>query len=356
MSDMAYLIGIHGKQAAEGALRSAFSVGRHPVSVPALLAPMAGITDLPLRRIAKRFGAGLVVSEMVASEQLVEGNPEATVRAEGEGIGLHVVQLAGCEQRWLAEGARIAEAAGADIIDINMGCPAKHVTSGQAGAALLRDLDHAVSLIEAVIAAVRVPVTLKMRLGWDENSIVAPSLALRAEAAGVSMIAVHGRTRAQFYQGRADWDAIRHVKSAVKIPVVANGDLTSFDDARAMLASSGADAVMVGRGARGRPWFPGQVGEFLLTGKAPADPPLEVQRTVLQELYESWLHHSGRARGAREARKHIGWSLEAAATSFGRSAAWVKNWRGKLLAESEPGLVLRGIGDAFDDLARGAAA
>jgi tRNA-dihydrouridine synthase B len=311
---------------------------------------MAGITDLPFRRVASRFGAGLVVSEMIASEQLADGDPGAALRAEGEGVGLHVVQLAGCEARWLSEGARIAETAGADVIDINMGCPAKHVTAGQAGAALLCDLDLATSLIETVVAAARVPVTLKMRLGWDENSIVAPVLARRAEGAGVALITVHGRTRSQFYQGNADWGAVARVKAAVKIPVVANGDLTCLEDALEMLGQSGADAVMVGRAARGRPWFPGQVGEFLQTGNIRADPPIEIQRDILLELYESWLSHSGQARGVREARKHIGWALEAAATSFGQAAAWAKGWRAGLLAETDPALVLRGIGDAFDDL------
>lgn len=317
---------------------------------------MAGITDLPFRRVASRFGAGLVVSEMIASEHLADGDRGAALRAEGEGVGLHVVQLAGCEARWLSEGARIAESAGADVIDINMGCPAKHVTAGQAGAALLRDLDLATSLIETVIAAACVPVTLKMRLGWDEHSIVAPELARRAETAGVALITVHGRTRSQFYQGEADWRAVARVKAAVKIPVVANGDLTCLEDALEMLAQSGADAVMVGRAARGRPWFPGQVGEFLQTGNTRADPPLEIQRDILLELYESWLSHSGRARGVREARKHIGWALEAAATSFGQAAAWAKGWRAGLLAETDPALVLRGIGDAFDDLGWRAAA
>jgi nifR3 family TIM-barrel protein len=340
----------------EAAASEALLVGPYRLPNRVLLAPMAGITDLPFRRVARRFGAGLVVSEMIASEQLAEGNPASSLRLEGEGVGLHVVQLAGCEARWLAEGARIAAASGADIIDINMGCPAKHVTSGQAGAALLRDLDHAASLIEATIAATTLPVTLKMRLGWDEQSIVAPELARRAEAAGIAMVTVHGRTRAQFYQGKADWDAVSRVKSAVNIPVVANGDLATFEDARAMLNASRADGVMVGRAARGRPWFPGQIGEFLASGRKPADPPLEIQRDVLLELYESWLGHSGKARGAREARKHIGWALEAAAASLGRSAAWTKGWRTGLLAETDPALVLRGIGEAFDDLGWRAAA
>jgi tRNA-dihydrouridine synthase B len=332
------------------------AIGRHRLPNRALLAPMAGITDQPFRRVAARFGAGLVVSEMIASEWLAEGNAEAALRAEGRGVGLHVVQLAGCEARWLAEGVRIAEAAGADIIDINMGCPAKHVTAGQAGAGLLRDLDNAVRLIETAIATAGVPVTLKMRLGWDEHSIVAPELARRAEAAGVALVTVHGRTRQQFYCGRADWGAIARVKQAVRIPVVANGDLKTFEDADAMLATSGADAVMIGRAARGRPWLPGQIGEYLATGRKPAPPALSVQRDVLLELYDSWLVHSGRERGAREARKHIGWALEAAAASLGSTLTWAKGWRAGLLAESDPARVARGIVDAFDDLCWRAAA
>lgn len=326
------------------------TIGQHRLPNRALLAPMAGITDLPFRRVAARFGAGLVVSEMVASEWLAEGSAEAALRAEGDGVGLHVVQLAGCEANWLAEGVRIAEAAGADIIDINMGCPAKHVTAGQAGAGLLRDLDNAVRLIEATVAAANVPITLKMRLGWDERSIVAPELARRAEAAGVALVTVHGRTRQQFYQGRADWEAIARVKQSVGIPVVANGDLQAFEDADAMLAVSRADAVMIGRAARGQPWLPGQVGEYLATGKKPSPPPLSVQRDVLLELYDSWLAHSGRERGAREARKHIGWALEAAATSLGSTLAWAKRWRAGLVSEADPARVARGIADAFDDL------
>jgi nifR3 family TIM-barrel protein len=311
---------------------------------------MAGITDLPVRRMAMRFGAGLTVSEMIASDWLASGNPSALLRAEGEGVGLHVVQLAGCEAHWLAEGARIAEAAGADIVDINMGCPAKSVTSGQAaGAALLRDVEQATQLIVAVVGAVKVPVTLKMRLGWDENSIIAPELARRAQDAGVSMITVHGRTRAQFYKGDADWAAIARVKSEISVPLVANGDLTTFEDAAEMRTLAQADAVMVGRGAQGRSWFPGHVGRYLATSEMPIDPPLEIQRDVLLELYEGWLSLYGIARGVREARKHIGWTLEVAGQGAGRTAGEIKIWRGKLLAENDPAKVMLGIREAFDD-------
>jgi tRNA-dihydrouridine synthase B len=333
------------------------AIGRYRLANRAFLAPMAGITDLPFRRMATRFGAGLVVSEMIASEWLAEGDPAAQMRVEGEGVGLHVVQLAGCEARWLSEGARIAESAGAHIIDINMGCPAKRVTAGEAGAALLRNPDQALRLIEAVIGAVSVPVTLKMRLGWDEHSIVAPDLARRAEAAGVAFVSIHGRTRAQFYNGGADWSAIARVKAAANIPLAANGDLTSYEDAIMMRKMSGADAVMIGRAARGRPWFVGQIGHFLSSGERLADPPLALQRDVLIELYEAWLSHYGRIRGAREARKHIGWALEAAAAYFVETAqSWAKEWRARLLAETEPASVVRGIRDAFDDIGWKAAA
>ncbi len=331
-------------------------VGPHLIGGRAFLAPMAGITDLPFRRMAHRYGAGLVVSEMIACEWLATGSPEAHLRAEGDGVGLHVVQLAGCETRWISEGARIAERAGANIIDLNMGCPAKSVTTGAAGAALLRDIDNAVRLVEAAVNSVSIPVTLKMRLGWDEESIVAPELARRAEAAGVKMVTVHGRTRSQFYKGRANWHAISRVKSAVSIPVVANGDLETYEDAAAMLSESGADAVMIGRASRGKPWLPGQVSRFLATGARIAEPPLQDQRDNLIELYDSWLGQYGTARGSREARKHIGWALEAAAKAAGITPDWVKTWRAQLLAENTPSRVVLGIHDAFDELGWKAAA
>src|SRR5690348_7400793 len=232
-----------------------------------LLAPMSGITDAPFRRLAARLGAGLVVSEMTASDDLARGRWMSKLRCEAAGVGPHVVQLAGCEARWMGEGVRVAEEAGADIVDINMGCPARHVTGGQSGSALMRDLDHALTLIEATIAAVKVPVTLKMRLGWDDRSQNAPELARRAESAGVQMITVHGRTRCQFYKGEADWAAVRPVKDAISVPLVVNGDITSFEKAVQALEVSKADAVMIGRGAQGQPWLPGQIGRRLETGQ-----------------------------------------------------------------------------------------
>ena len=269
---------------------------------------MSGVTDAPFRRLAAALGAGLVVSEMTASDDLVNGKPMSRLRCEATGIGSHVVQLAGCEAKWMAEGARIAEAAGADVIDINMGCPARHVTGGQSGSALMRDLDHAVRLIEATIEAVKVPVTLKMRLGWDERSLNAPELARRAESAGVQLISVHGRTRCQFYKGEADWRAVRAVKDAIQIPLVVNGDITSFDKAVAAIEASGADAVMVGRGAQGQPWLPGQIGRQLETGVAEAAPSLVAQLWHIRTLYDEICRHYGLRIGLRHARKHLGWA------------------------------------------------
>src|ERR1700719_5114 len=268
-----------------------------------LLAPMSGVTDAPFRRLAAALGAGLVVSEMTASDDLVNGRPMSRLRCEATGIGPHVVQLAGCEVKWMAEGARIAEAAGAEIIDINMGCPARHVTGGQSGSALMRDLDHALRLIEATIAAVKVPVTLKMRLGWDASSLNAPELARRAEASGVQMISVHGRTRCQFYKGEADWSAVRAVRDAISLPLVVNGDITSFEKAVSALESSGADAVMIGRGAQGQPWLPGQIGRRIETGDVESIPSLAEQLGYIRGLYDDVCSHYGVRVGLRHARK-----------------------------------------------------
>jgi nifR3 family TIM-barrel protein len=320
------------------------------------LAPMSGITDVPFRRLTAQLGAGLVVSEMTATSDLISGRPMSKLRCEATGIGPHVVQLAGCEAHWMAEGAKIAEDTGADIIDINMGCPARHVTGGQSGSALMRDLDHAEKLIEATVSAVKVPVTLKMRLGWDERSLNAPELARRAEASGVQMITVHGRTRCQFYKGEADWDAVRPVRDAVTVPLIVNGDVTSYEAAVKALEVSGADAVMVGRGAQGQPWLPGQIGRRLETGIAEGAPSLTEQQQYVRALYDEVCHHYGLRIGLRHARKHLGWALDVAARCSRAPAATVKAWRGKILTSEDPASVQRALKDAFDDFAWSAAA
>jgi tRNA-dihydrouridine synthase B len=283
-------------------------IGPIKLSAPVILAPMSGVTDLPFRRLVKREGAGLVVSEMIASQAMIHANRKtmkmATNCAEEFPMA---VQLAGCEPEMVAEAAKLNEDRGAALIDINMGCPAKKVVNGQAGSALMREESTAAKIMEAVVKAVKLPVTLKMRTGWDDDSRNAPRLAKIAQDVGIKMVTIHGRTRCQFYRGTADWDFIASVKDAVDIPVIGNGDVTTFEDVRNLFDRSGADGVMIGRGAYGKPWFLKQVIEFLRTGTPSPDPSIAHQYQTVREHYIDMLEHYGRDTGLRVARKHIGW-------------------------------------------------
>ena len=304
---------------------------------------------MPFRRTVKRLGVGLVVSEMIASQAMIRQSRQSAKMAENcpEEAPM-AVQLAGCEPDVMAEAARLNADLGAAIIDINMGCPAKKVVNGYAGSALMRDESHAAKILEAVVRAVRLPVTLKMRLGWDDANRNAPTLARIAESCGIKSLAIHGRTRCQFYEGRADWQFIRRIKDVVKIPVFGNGDVNTVDDAAAMLAASGADGVMIGRGAYGRPWFLAQVAEFLSSGRRLPDPSEAERMDILLNHYEDMLHHYGTETGMRTARKHIGW--------YSKGLPGAAEFRATVNHLSDPVAVRAAIRAAFTGVETAAAA
>ncbi|QIG51175.1 tRNA dihydrouridine synthase DusB [Nordella sp. HKS 07] len=325
------------------------SVGDLRLRNRVLLAPMSGVSDRPFREIADLAEAGLVVTEMVASRELAEARADMVRRTDRPASGsLFAIQLAGREPHWMAEGARIAQDLGADIIDINMGCPARQVTGGYSGSALMRDLDHALTLIEATVAAARVPVTLKMRLGWDERLMNAPELARRAEQAGVKMVTVHGRTRCQFYKGKANWTAIAAVKQSLKsIPLIANGDVASLADIRAILRESGADGVMVGRGSYGRPWWPGVLAHLLDPNAGIPEPDLDREAELVERHHQAILSLYGHEHGNRIARKHLGWIIERKVEQGLLTTEEAAGWRRRLTAETNNVKVADGVRELY---------
>ncbi len=316
-----------------------------------LLAPMSGVTDAAFRKIAHAHGAGLVVSEMVASEELARARPDMVRRTfGGEGLTPFVIQLAGREAKWMTEGAKLAQNIGADIIDINMGCPARQVTGGLSGSALMRDPDHALGLIEATVAASKVPVTLKMRLGWDHGQLNAAHIAKRAQEAGIQMITIHGRTRCQFYTGKADWSAIRSVRDAITIPLVANGDGNSAEDAKAMLEASGADAVMMGRAAYGRPWWLGAVAEVMQPGTGKPAPSLQEECDIALWHQQETLSLYGASLGNKTFRKHLGWLMTRLHERALISVETLQEQRRTLLSNPDNTKITQAIKTVFSEL------
>ncbi len=289
-------------------IKMTFSIGPVELDNPVFLAPMSGVSDMPFRRLAKRYGAGLVYSEMIASQAMVRANDKTQKMASNcEEERPIAVQLAGCEPEIMAEAAKMNEGRGASIIDINMGCPVKKVTKGDAGSALMKDEMLAAKIVETVVKSVSLPVTVKMRLGWDHQHLNAPKLAKMVEECGAVAITVHGRTRNQFYKGQADWAAIRAVKEAISVPLIGNGDVVDLESAKQLLEQSGADGVMVGRGTYGRPWLPGQIAHYLKTGETLPEPTIVERRSILLEHLEMMLEHYGDYGGLRIARKHLSW-------------------------------------------------